>query len=59
MLSQIVVYALCSIDECMPKKKLNITLYPDEIKLLREFAKQDCKRSLSSMIGKMINNYKP
>jgi Ribbon-helix-helix protein, copG family. len=40
------------------KKRLYITLDPDEITLLEEYAKKDHKRSLSSMIGKMIRNYK-
>ena len=47
------------INECEPKKRLYITLFPDEIKLLKKHAKNWHKScSLSSMIGKMIQEYK-
>ena len=40
------------------KKRLYITLSPDEIVLLKKYAKNWHKCSLSFMIGKMIREYK-
>ena len=41
------------------KRRLYITLYPEEIEKLKELAKcKDCTLSLSETIGRLIRNYK-
>jgi hypothetical protein len=46
-------------DKKYHKKRLYITLYPEEIKRLKELAKcKDCTLSLSEAIGRLIRNYK-
>ena len=47
------------INEGVKKKKLYITLYPDEITKLKELANcKDCNFSLSETIGRLIRSYK-